>query len=29
MSFTPLAMPLLAGPGSISYLINLSIGTQA
>lgn len=25
ISFTPLAMPLLAGPGSISYLINLSI----
>ncbi len=25
ISFTPLAMPLLSGPGSISYLINLSI----
>ena len=25
ISFTPLAMPLLSGPGSISFLINLSI----
>jgi multiple antibiotic resistance protein len=25
ISFSPLAMPLLAGPGSISLLINLSI----
>lgn len=27
ISFTPLAMPLLSGPGSISFLINLSIQT--
>jgi multiple antibiotic resistance protein len=27
ISFTPLAMPLLAGPGSMSYLISLNIGT--
>jgi MarC family membrane protein len=28
ISFTPLAMPLLSGPGSISFLINLSIQTN-
>lgn len=28
ISFTPLAMPLLSGPGSISYLINQSIQTN-
>lgn len=28
ISFTPLAMPLLSGPGSISFLINLSIQTH-
>ena len=28
ISFTPLAMPLLSGPGSISYLINQSIQTS-
>ena len=28
ISFTPLAMPLLSGPGSISLLINLSIQTK-
>ncbi len=28
ISFTPLAMPLLSGPGSISFLINLSIQTD-
>lgn len=28
VSFTPLAMPLLSGPGSISFLINLSIQTN-
>jgi len=27
ISFTPLAMPLLAGPGSMSYLISLNIGS--
>ncbi len=27
ISFTPLAMPLLAGPGSMSYLISLNIVT--
>lgn len=27
ISFSPLAMPLLAGPGSISLLINLSLNT--
>lgn len=26
ISFTPMAMPMLAGPGSISYLINLYYG---
>ena len=26
ISFTPMAMPMLAGPGSISYLINLYAG---
>ena len=29
ISFTPLAMPLLSGPGSISFLINLSIQTAS
>lgn len=29
ISFTPLAMPLLSGPGSISFLINLSFQTSA
>ncbi|NBV67180.1 MAG: NAAT family transporter [Flavobacteriia bacterium] len=28
ISFSPLAMPLLAGPGSISLLINLSLQTE-
>jgi multiple antibiotic resistance protein len=28
ISFSPLAMPLLAGPGSISLLINLSLKTE-
>ena len=28
ISFSPLAMPLLAGPGSISLLINLSLNTK-
>jgi multiple antibiotic resistance protein len=28
ISFTPLAMPLLSGPGSISFLINLSFQTS-
>lgn len=28
ISFSPLAMPLLAGPGSISLLINLSLTTE-
>jgi len=28
ISFSPLAMPLLAGPGSISLLINLAIQTE-
>ena len=28
ISFSPLAMPLLAGPGSISFLINLSLSTK-
>lgn len=28
ISFTPLAMPLLSGPGSISFLINLSLQTN-
>jgi multiple antibiotic resistance protein len=28
ISFSPLAMPLLAGPGSISLLINLSLTTD-
>ena len=28
ISFTPLAMPLLSGPGSIAFLINLSIQTN-
>ncbi len=28
ISFTPIAMPLLSGPGSISFLINLSIQTN-
>lgn len=28
ISFSPLAMPLLAGPGSISILINLSLNTK-
>jgi multiple antibiotic resistance protein len=28
ISFSPLAMPLLAGPGTISLLINLSIGNR-
>ncbi len=28
ISFSPLAMPLLAGPGSISLLINLSINSK-
>lgn len=27
ISFTPLAMPLLAGPGSMSYLISLNVGS--
>lgn len=27
ISFTPLAMPLLAGPGSMSYLISLNLGS--
>lgn len=29
ISFSPLAMPLLAGPGSISLLINLSLKTNS
>lgn len=29
ISFSPLAMPLLSGPGSISLLINLSLQTEA
>jgi multiple antibiotic resistance protein len=29
ISFSPLAMPLLAGPGSISLLINLSLSTDS
>jgi multiple antibiotic resistance protein len=29
ISFSPLAMPLLAGPGSISLLINLSLTTDS
>lgn len=29
ISFSPLAMPLLSGPGSISLLINLSLQTDA
>ncbi len=29
ISFTPLAMPLLAGPGSMSFLISLNIGSLA
>lgn len=29
ISFSPLAMPLLAGPGSISLLINLSLSTES
>jgi multiple antibiotic resistance protein len=28
ISFTPMAMPMLAGPGSISYLINLYSDTE-
>lgn len=29
ISFTPMAMPMLAGPGSISYLINLFANTNS